>query len=353
VKVIFLSTGRGLSPAFINELRAKLGMHDSDVVCLISWHPARKPLPVSRHLVLGPNIRVAGALATVQRVQRQSYPIAADVSAVDVTALDVTAVDVSAVDVTADADDLSSAIPTPPLDLIDPAAPDAADAIDEADAESDAAAAPAVADATDPAGALAPAHSGATMLPVYDPRRMRKAVAWRIRRAKKAAATHASPRLTGIRKHPLFRKVRNRLSPGVSLSFAASCLRSGQVHDMARPRREKDRCPIRTRSRSAASARPARARRIASLATPTSWLPWTRPRTVAPGPWPRRLPARTWSSASPPPSESSRNTRPRPQAKQPTTTNLGTLLALDPQPSNRACLSPTNLTTMHQFPCQT
>lgn len=224
MKVIFLSTGRGLSPAFIHELRAKLGMHDSDVVAMISWHPARKPLPVSRHLVLGPNIRVAGALATVQRVQRQPYPIAADVNAVDVTAVDVTAVDVSA-----DAEDLNTAIPTPPPDLTAPADPPAvAEPTDPADAYVPAH------EATDPADTLAPAHRSPTMLPVYDPRRMRKAVAWRIRRAKKAAATHASPRLTGIRKHPLFRKVRNRLSPGVSLSFAASCLRSGLVHDMAR-----------------------------------------------------------------------------------------------------------------------
>jgi len=217
VKVIFLSTGRGLSPAFIHELRAKLGMHDSDVACLISWHPARKPLPVSRHLVLGPNIRVAGALATVQRVQRQPYPITADVTAVDVTAEDVSA----------DAEDLAPEIATPPPDLTNPADPDASEPTEPA-------AAPAVAEPTDPAAAYVPAHEAATMLPVYDPRRMRKAVAWRIRRAKKAAATHASPRLTGIRTHPLFRKVRNRLSPGVSLSFAASCLRSGQVHDMAR-----------------------------------------------------------------------------------------------------------------------
>ena len=70
MKIVLLSTGRGLRPEFIEELAVKLGLHDSDVVALVSWHPARAPMPVSRHLVLGPHLRVAGALATEQKVQR-------------------------------------------------------------------------------------------------------------------------------------------------------------------------------------------------------------------------------------------------------------------------------------------
>jgi hypothetical protein len=72
-----------------------------------------------------------------------------------------------------------------------------------------------------------------THLPVFDPRRVRKAIAWRVRRLKKATRTHTPSAVAGVRAHPLFRKARNRLTPGVSLGFAASCLRSGKVHAMA------------------------------------------------------------------------------------------------------------------------
>ena len=37
-----------------------------------------------------------------------------------------------------------------------------------------------------------------------------------------------------MRRNPQFRRARNRLSPGASLGFAASCLRAGTVHGMAR-----------------------------------------------------------------------------------------------------------------------
>jgi hypothetical protein len=186
VKIVLLSTGRGLRPEFIDDLAVKLGLHDSDVVALVSWHPARAPMPVSRHLVLGPHLRVAGALATVQKVQRQPGPAAGN------------------------SEELSA----------DTAGPTGAVTPTRADSPAD--------------DADTGAQDAPSLLPMLHPRRMRKAVAWRARRLRKAVGARTSTGLSGVRTHPQFRRIRNRLSPGVSLSFAASCLRAGKVHDMIR-----------------------------------------------------------------------------------------------------------------------
>lgn len=197
MKIIFLSTGRGLRPEFINGLREKLGLHESDVVGLVSWQRPRFPLPVDRHLVLGPHLRVTGTLATVHRVQRRPEPIAT--AAEELGADELGTEELGAEELGAESPGDNTSLPK---------------------------AAPAT-----------------PQLPTLHPRRMKQAVAWRIRRLKRAERirrlerakrTQASSRLTGIRTHPLFRKVRNRLSPGVSLGFAASCLRASMVHDLIR-----------------------------------------------------------------------------------------------------------------------
>jgi hypothetical protein len=198
VKIVLLSTGRGLRPEFIEELSGKLGLHDSDVVCLVSWHPARAPMPVNHHLVLGPHLRVAGALATVQKVQKvqkvQRLPEPAVGNGQELSA--------------------GAASPTgtdSPAGAVTPTGTDS------------------------PAGDADTGGQGAPgPLPMLHPRRLRKAVAWRARRLRKAVGTRTSTGLSGVRTHPQFRRVRNRLTPGVSLSFAASCLRAGKVHDMIR-----------------------------------------------------------------------------------------------------------------------
>jgi hypothetical protein len=186
VKIVLLSTGRGLRPAFINDLRASLALHDSDEIALVSWHRPRAALPVSRHLVLGPHLRIAGELATAQRVQQPT--------------------------------DL------PPADGLSPAD------------------GPILANGEEPpAGGPTPESAARThvldetaSLSVLHPRRMRQALAWRIRRLRRTARNQSAGRLTGLRTHPQFRRVRNRLTPGVSLAFAASSLRAGKVHDMIR-----------------------------------------------------------------------------------------------------------------------
>jgi len=185
MKIILLSTGRGLRPEVILDFRSKLGLRDSDVLCLISWHPPRIPLPVDRHLVLGPQLRLVGDLATVHLVERRP-------------------------------------------ELFSPAAnagrdPSPAGSADSADSASS------IKPASAPGAAGTPAQ-----LPVFHPRRLRKAVAWRVRRLKKAARTHTPTAVTGVRAHPVFRKVRNRLSPGASVGFASTCLWSSKVHAMTR-----------------------------------------------------------------------------------------------------------------------
>lgn len=172
MKIVLLSTGRGLRPEFIQELRANLGLHDSDKVFLVAWQRSGVPLPVSRHLVIGPHLRVGGR-ATDQRVQ------------------------------------LHALTPAP---------------LEEAPAmsgpEPDTAGSDAVLSDADPLK---------EQLPVLHPRRVVQAVAWRARRLKKATSG-----LAAIRRHPKFRRVRGRLSPDISLSFACNCLQARKVHDMMR-----------------------------------------------------------------------------------------------------------------------
>jgi len=176
VKVVFLSTGRGLRPPFISELRANLDLQDCDTVCLVSWQRPRAPLPVNRHLVVGPHLRIAGTLATVQRVQRRP----------DLLALNAQKA--------------------------------------RSRNQSDSGPAPAGNHPTHP--------THLTHLPVYHPRRIRQAIAWRLRRLRRSAL--ASGRLVEIRAHPRFRRARNQTTSVVSLGFATSCLRARKVHEMTR-----------------------------------------------------------------------------------------------------------------------
>ena len=208
MKVILLATGRGLRLEYINQTRGNLGLRDSDVVCLASWHRPRNPLPVNRHLVIGPHLRLKGDLATVQRVQRTPalFPPAVERLAVE-TPTDPASPDPASPDPASP--DPASPDPASP----DPTSPD-----------------PTSPDPTNPG----PRKSTTAHLPLLHPRRMRKAVTWRIRRLRKTARTQAASRLAGARAHPGFRKVRNRLAPSVSIGFAASCLRAGKVHDMVR-----------------------------------------------------------------------------------------------------------------------
>jgi hypothetical protein len=131
---------------------------------------------------LGPHLRIAGTLATVARVQRRPDPAATH---------------------------HDGRQPTGPASLTgEPAIPPADDAPEP-----------------DPTTHLA--H-----LPVYHPRRVRQALVWRTRLLRKSV--ERSDKLSGLRTHPRYRKARNAMTPGVSLAFASSCLRSRTVHDLTR-----------------------------------------------------------------------------------------------------------------------
>ena len=240
MKIIFLSTGRGLHPDFINELRTKIGLGDSDVVCLVSWHSFRNRLPVNRHLVLGPHLRLRSARATVQRVQRRPDPMppadevhlessleTADTSLRDASSAKAKHLPAVNAAISEIPDPNETPSPTDHADLTDPSS-----LIDTSTRTR-------FADPTDhpsPTLAVSAARkaNSTAHLPVLHPRRMRKAVLWRVRRIKKAARGKPASGLAAVRTHPQFRRVRNRLTPGVSLRFAASCLRAEKVHDMMR-----------------------------------------------------------------------------------------------------------------------
>ena len=180
MKIVLLWTGRGLRPESVEELRANMGLIDLDEVCLIAWQPSSLPLPVSRHLVIGLHRRAGRSLATDQRVElRHLTPMPVD----EVTGIDeVPAVD----DATATE-----------------GAPDAATA------------------------ALATAANRTAHLPVLHPSRVRQALVWRARRVKRTASRR-------VKRHPLFRVVRNQRSSRTALGFATGCLLARKVHDMAR-----------------------------------------------------------------------------------------------------------------------
>ena len=175
MKIVLLSTGRGLRPERIEELRVRLGLLPSDRMCLVAWQRSGSPLPVDRHLVVGPHLLIGGGRGTDQKVQQPA-----------------------------------------PLD-----------ALQEASAVEEGASANAL--VSEAAAARTREKLATAMLPVWHPRRVRSAVAWRVRRLKRRVSLR-----TRIRRNVQLRRIRNRLPSGASLGFAASCLWAGKVHNMTR-----------------------------------------------------------------------------------------------------------------------
>ena len=60
MKILILSTGRGLRPEYVEQLRTKLGLRHSDEMCLVAWQRSGSPLPLGRHLVVGPHLLSGG-----------------------------------------------------------------------------------------------------------------------------------------------------------------------------------------------------------------------------------------------------------------------------------------------------
>jgi len=222
MKILILSTGRGLRPEYVAQLRTKLGLRHSDEMSLVAWQRSGSPLPLSRHLVVGPHL-LAGGRGKDQEVERPSMVTAlGDGPAVDEgpPVDDGSAADEGVVLNAGTAVDVGSAL-------------EQVSALDEALAPEEAlvpqAALPTSEPVSDAATARDRQEQTMAMLPVWHPRRVRQAAGWRLRRLKRAASIR-----TRLRRNPQFRRARNLLSPGASLGFAASCLRAGSVRGMAR-----------------------------------------------------------------------------------------------------------------------
>ena len=187
MKIVLLSTGRGLRPERIEELRARLGLLPSDRMCLVAWQRSGSPLPVDRHLVVGPHLLIGGGRGTDQKVQQPA-----------------------------------------PLDALrEASALEKGTAVDEGSAVEEGA--PANALVSEAAAARTREKLATAMLPVWHPRRVRSAVAWRVRRLKRRVSLRKR-----IRRNVQLRRIRNQLPSGASLGFAASCLWAGKVHNMTR-----------------------------------------------------------------------------------------------------------------------
>lgn len=58
MKVVLLETGRGNHAGVIADWRERIGLTDDDSITLLSWYPPREVLPVERHIVFGPMLRL-------------------------------------------------------------------------------------------------------------------------------------------------------------------------------------------------------------------------------------------------------------------------------------------------------
>lgn len=54
MKILALTSLRGLRPATIQDFVEDLGLDDDDELALVSWHTASEPLPLLTHVAIGP-----------------------------------------------------------------------------------------------------------------------------------------------------------------------------------------------------------------------------------------------------------------------------------------------------------
>lgn len=60
MRILVVDSGRGNHAALVHDLRDSLGLLPEDDLYWLGWHPPKEPLPVARHLVLGPSLRQLG-----------------------------------------------------------------------------------------------------------------------------------------------------------------------------------------------------------------------------------------------------------------------------------------------------
>lgn len=187
MKVVLLTTARSQRPATLATLKAQLGLlpNDGTEVSVVSWYRPKRPLPVQTNLLVGPDLSF-GRRARVLDV--------ADPAAPDEDLDDALGVDLD--------DDLGD-------DLGDDIGDDAAHSPDSR--------------AIDP-------DPRAQLGPIYDPRRVVKALTWRANKVR--LAVRANPTVSRVRNSTKLRKARNKVAPGLLGSqYAVACLSARNVRE--------------------------------------------------------------------------------------------------------------------------
>lgn len=170
MKVVLLTTARSQRPATLVTLKEQLGIvpEDGTDVTVVSWYRPKRPLPVGTNLLVGPDF-------TLSRHARI----------------------------------LAVADPSQPDDDLDDGVADVETSSDSSGEDSSAAA---------PLG------------PVYDPRRVAKAVTWRANKVR--LAVRANPTVSRVRGSTKLRKLRNKVAPGsLGSRYALACLTARNVRE--------------------------------------------------------------------------------------------------------------------------
>lgn len=199
MNIVLLSAAYPLQPSAVAAAHAELGLSHGDLLWMVSWRRPTGPLPVDRHLVLGPfGLFLRGAVT--------------DVATTEPELLDESRAP-------ADATDLEEAfaqesLGPSPVSTVLATAGDGHDGDESQE------------DNTGPAAEPASTSLGdLSYLPHMHPRRLRQAVAWRTRRLRRAVRVRAK-RLVRTR------AARFVLNLEVSVGFAAACWRAPAVMEL-------------------------------------------------------------------------------------------------------------------------
>jgi hypothetical protein len=204
MKVLVLDTGRGIGTVKVESWREHLGLKADDRLDLVSWFPPREILPLRRHLVCGPVLRLGH--------EPVDWAVAEASPARAATAGEVTG------------------------SQVEPGVFGASEPTTEQDADQG------YVEAADGGGSahpgLAQPPAATDSLPVYHPRRLRQAVRWRARRHVRRVGRlpsrvrkRAHQRLSQVRGLPdrAARSLLQRRGDGIAGGYVLATLGSRQV----------------------------------------------------------------------------------------------------------------------------
>lgn len=209
MKVLVLDTGRGIGTPKVELWREHLALAADDQLDLVSWFPPREALPLRRHLVCGPVLRLGSA------------PVEWAVAAVSPA---LAASEPSGIDAQLETEALGASEPTTEQDA------------DDAYVEAADRGGPGQPEVAEPATPTA-------LLPLHHPRRLRQAVRWRarrdLRRARRLGSRvrkRAQKRISQARHLPdrAARSLLHRSGDGIAGGYVLATYGSRQVHDLFR-----------------------------------------------------------------------------------------------------------------------